>query len=83
MDLDQLGMLNRYVNQELKDLTKEIFEGNVTPNPYTRGNFGSCSYCPYRSVCHLDLCGVQARSLKATAAKDFWLRLSQKEVHHG
>ena len=83
MDLEQLGMLRRYVNQELSALTDDIFEGTVTPNPYTRGTFGSCSYCPYQSVCHPDLCGVEARSLKATAAKEFWQRLIRKEEQHG
>ena len=83
MEPDQLRLLNRYVNQQLKELTQEIFDGAVTPNPYTRGNFGSCSYCPYRSVCHLDLGACEVRSLKATSAKDFWQRLTQKEVLHG
>ena len=83
MDLEQLGMLRRYVNQELTELTEDIFEGTVTPNPYIRGTFGSCSYCPYQSVCHPDLCGMEARSLKATAAKEFWQRLAWKEEQHG
>lgn len=83
MDLDQLRMLKHYVNHELTELTEEIFEGTVTPNPYTRGNFGSCSYCPYHSVCHLDLGDCEVRSLKATPAKEFWQRLMQKEEHHG
>ena len=83
MDLDQLRLLNRYVNQQLTELTQELYDGTITPNPYIRGNFGSCSYCPYRSVCHLDLGGCEMRSLKATSAKDFWQRLTQKEEHHG
>jgi len=83
MDLEQLGMLRRYVNQELSALTDEIFECTVTPNPYIRGTFGSCSYCPYQSVCHPDLCGAEMRSLKATAAKEFWQRLIWKEEQHG
>ncbi len=83
MDLEQLSQLRRYVNRELAALSDEIFGGSVQPNPYIRGAGGSCSYCPYGSVCHLDLCGSEMRVLKTTGAKEFWARLAQKEAQHG
>ncbi len=83
MDLEQLSMLKRYVNHELEALTDEIYTGLVTPNPYFRGANSSCSYCPYESVCHPDLCPSTPRSLASTGAKEFWARLAQKEAQHG
>ena len=82
MDLDQLGLLRRYVADAMAGVTEEICTGSIRPNPYTRGSTGSCTYCPYAGVCHLDLCGIEARSLRATSAKEFWARLAQREVRH-
>ena len=83
MDLAQLSMLKRYVNRELEALTDEIYAGSVTPNPYFRGTSGACSYCPYESACHPDLCRSTPRSLSSTGAKEFWAHLAQKEAQHG
>ena len=83
MDTDQLDMLRRYVDSSLRSVTDEILSGNITPNPYTRGSTGSCNWCPYASVCHLDLCSNEPRSLRATSAEEFWKRLTEKEAHYG
>ena len=83
MDLGQLGMLRRNVGDALGSVTGEICTGSIRPNPYIRGSVGSCTYCPYASVCHLDLCGIEPRALHATSAKEFWARLAQREAHHG
>ncbi len=83
MDMEQLSTLRRYVNRELEALTDEIYAGSVTPNPYFRGASSACSYCPYASACHRDLCRHAPRALAATGAKEFWARLAQKEAHHG
>ncbi len=83
MDLSQLSLLKRYVNHALQDMTRAIYGGEVSPNPYVRGSFGACSFCPYASVCHLDLGCGELHSLKATSAKEFWERLAQKEAKHG
>ena len=77
------GLLER-VERSLSENGIEWEEfGGVQPNPYTRGSTGSCTYCPYASVCHLDLCKHEARTLRATSAKEFWARLAQKEAQHG
>ena len=83
MDLDQLNLLERYVNRTLADMTDQIFGGSVTPNPYVRGSMGSCTYCPYGGVCHPDVCASELRSLKSTKPQEFWARLTQKEERNG
>ena len=80
MDLGQLAQLRRYVGGALCSVTDDICGGSVRPNPYTRGGAGSCTYCPYAGVCHLDLCGIEPRPLHATKARDFWARLAQREA---
>lgn len=83
MNPGQLLMLRRYVSDALSDMTGEIFRGDVRPNPYVRGDTGSCTYCPYASVCHLDLSGIQPKSLQGTKAEEFWQRLERREARNG
>lgn len=83
MNLGQLKEMESYVNHTLGDMTDAIFGGSVMPNPYVRGSVGACSYCPYGSVCHRDVCENEVRSLRATQGTEFWARLAQKEAQHG
>ena len=83
MDTGQEKLLRKFVEDALRSVTEEIRSGNVRPNPYTRGTYGSCLWCPYSSVCHLDLCCNEPRSLRTTAAGEFWTRLAQKEAENG
>lgn len=83
MDMGQLGLLRRYVDGALSAVTGEICAGSIRPNPYIRGAAGSCTYCPYAAVCHLDLCGIEPRALHSTKSGEFWARLAQREAHHG
>ena len=83
MDMEQLGLLRRYVSGALSKVTEEIHTGGVRPDPYIRGSVGSCTYCPYAGVCHLDLCKIEPRALHSTKSGDFWARLAQREANHG
>lgn len=79
MDVEQLQKMEKYVNKKLCDMVDEMFEGSVTPNPYSRGSNSACSYCPFGSVCHSDICHIEVRNRKATQAKDFWAQVMQEE----
>ena len=83
MDAGQLRHLRSYVGSALRSVTEEIRSGNVRPNPYTQGDTGACTWCPYASVCHLDLCSSEPRVLRATGAEEFWTRLAEKEAQNG
>ena len=48
---DQLNVLGRYMERKMKDVGKEILNGNVAVNPYSSGTNSACDYCPYSSVC--------------------------------
>ena len=83
MNAGQLRHLRSYVGSALRSVTEEIRSGNVRPNPYTQGDTGACTWCPYASVCHLDLCSSEPRVLRATGAEEFWTRLAEKEAQNG
>ena len=82
-DHRQMILLERHVLRTLAAMTDSIASGNVGPNPVSRGQFGSCTFCDYRDVCHRDLCAREVRVLAATPAAKFWEKLEQEEEHHG
>lgn len=82
-DQRQMILLERHVIRTLAAMTDSIASGEVGPNPVSRGQFGSCTFCDYREVCHQDLCTHETRTLAATPAAKFWEKLEQEEENHG
>ncbi len=82
-DRQQMGILKDYVMHLVSDLTDEIAKGNITPNPYTRGNsFSACTYCPYGTVCHKETVEGR-RDYQAMKAQEFWERIGKEEADRG
>ena len=81
-DRAQFGMLKKYVFHILRDLIKQIDSGVVSPNPYTRGGFGTCSYCPYGSICHKATVEGR-RDYKTMDAGRFWAEVAKEVEDHG
>ena len=78
---EQMKLLEDYVRRTLGRLVEEIASGDVTPNPYTRGDHGACTWCPYGSICHKD--EVEGRrNYKTMSAQRFWEEVG-KEMDHG
>ena len=71
-DRDQFKLLSRYVFRVLGKMVEDIASGNVTPNPYTRGNsHNACRFCPYGAVCHAATV-EDRRNYKAMSSQRFW-----------
>ena len=78
---EQMKLLEGYVFRTLGKLVEEIASGDVSPNPYTRGDHGACTWCPYGSICHKT--EVEGRrNYKTMSAQRFWDELG-KEMGHG
>lgn len=79
-DREQFQQLCRYVFQLLGKMVDDIASGNVTPNPYTRGNsHNACRFCPYGSICHAATV-EDRRNYKAMSSQRFWDEIA-KEVN--
>ncbi len=67
MSTGDLSVVSTYVSKKIKQLGKEILEGDISTNPYEKGTEQACTYCPYQKVCGFDLnmpgCGY--RTLKS------------------
>ena len=78
---EQMKLLEGYVFRTLGKLVEEIASGDISPNPYTRGDHGACTWCPYGSICHK--AEVEGRrNYKTMSAQRFWEELG-KEMGHG
>ncbi len=76
---EQFGSLKKYVFAWLSNMVDDIAQGNVTPNPYTRGtSHNACAYCPYGAVCY-EASVEGRRNFKTVEAKAFWEQV-EKEV---
>ncbi len=47
--------LDKHLRKIIKDLCKEISEGNIDIAPYKKQDFSPCQYCGYKSVCRFDV----------------------------
>ncbi len=77
----QFKQLKTYLMDTLKKLVNQIAGGDVTPNPYFRGDHDACRFCEYGSACHLDLWGEERVYQKVTG-EEFWMQI-EREVNHG
>ena len=78
---EQFRLLESYIFRVLGNLVEQIASGDVTPNPYTRGDHGACTWCPYGSICHK--AEVEGRrNYKTMSAQKFWEEVG-KEMDHG
>ena len=75
--------LEQYVMMLLSQMVDDIASGNITANPYTRGNsHNACSYCPYGQICHSELVEGR-RDYAAMKTEEFWDRIRKKVAANG
>ena len=82
-DRAQLKALERFVYDKLAEMTDEIFAGDVTPNPYRRGEHSPCNYCEYAAVCHKAGGQIAERNLRQTGEERFWQEVERRNAEHG
>ena len=42
------------VNLKIREITGNMFKGNITKNPVKSGSYTSCDYCGFKDVCRFD-----------------------------
>ncbi len=82
-DSGQLHMLKDYLFCLLSGMVDSISEGNVSPNPYTRGSsHNACRFCPYGAIC-AQMRETGRRNYKTMDAKRFWEEVGKEVERHG
>lgn len=69
---EEFEIVTRYVRMKMKQQGKEIYDGNVSINPYKEGTDCSCNFCPYHCVCGVDGGDYPYRRLSAVAKDEVY-----------
>ena len=78
----QLGRLGRYVERQLKEIARELRQGNIDADPWCRGEDDSyCKYCQWAGACHFQdgRDGDHLRYILPVKAEDFWREIGEEE----
>ena len=78
----QLGRLGQYVERQLRQIARELRQGNIDADPWCRGEDDSCcKYCQWASACHFQdgRDGDHLRYILPVKAEDFWQEIGEEE----
>lgn len=77
----QFNALGSFVNDKMKDMSKNIISGDTSINPYKDKKFSPCTYCSYKAVCGFseDMPGMEFRKLKKFDDDTLWRRICSGE----
>ena len=48
---EQFKYLQKYIDKTIKEISKEIFNGNIELKPYYKNKKTPCEYCSYKNMC--------------------------------
>ena len=51
---EEFEVLQRYIYKTIKDISSEIFSGNIDLKPYNKNGKTPCEYCEYKAICTFD-----------------------------
>lgn len=51
---EEFQILSQYVSHKIRDIGRQIFDGEIGAEPYQLGDNTGCDYCPYHGVCGFD-----------------------------
>ena len=80
---EEFSILQKYIYQTIKEIGREIFDGNIDLKPYYKEGKTPCEYCEYKSICTFD-----PRRKENTyqyinkLSKDDIIRKMEKEIHY-
>lgn len=52
--IEEFNKLQDYTIKTIKEISKEIFEGNIDIKPYYKNKKTGCDYCNYKSICQFN-----------------------------
>lgn len=72
---EQLGKLSRYVDHLLREITDEVFSGNIDADPcHYASQRTACTFCEFAPACHFEdgRGGDHIEYIPATKGEEFW-----------
>ena len=78
---EQFEILQKYVIKTIKEISKEILNGNIALKPYNKNGKKPCEYCSYKAICGFNprLCGNNYNYIDKKTKDDIILKM-KKEI---
>ena len=79
-----LGSLGKYVDRLLRQITRELRDGNIDADPCCHSEEDRfCRYCPWADACHFEegRGGDRLRYITPVKPEEFWAELGKEAVH--
>lgn len=79
MSTEEMKLVSDFVNVKIREIGKEILQGNIALNPYKWKTREACEYCPYAKVCGYDpaLPGCGHRELATMSREEALQRMEE------
>ena len=79
---DRMGRLGRHVERQLHEIARELRQGNIDADPWSRGEDDSCcKFCQWSAACHCQdgHDGDHLRPILPVKEEDFWREIEEEE----
>lgn len=69
---EDFSLLSEFTNRQIKNVGRQILEGEASISPYELGDNTGCAYCPYHAICGFDrrIDGYEYRKLEKLRAEE-------------
>ncbi|MDE6064171.1 MAG: PD-(D/E)XK nuclease family protein, partial [Lachnospiraceae bacterium] len=77
---EELQEISSFVGRKVRQLGREILDGNIALNPYESGAESACTYCSFQGVCGFDggMPGCRPRRLKEMDKEEAMARIREE-----
>ena len=77
---EQFEQLTSFVHKKIREIGRQILDGEIAPIPYERKQQTGCDYCTYRSVCGWDakIPGTRRNRWKTERKEEIWKQISDQ-----
>ena len=74
---EEFEKLQKYIDKTIKQISKEIFEGNIEKKPFYKNKKTACEYCPYKNICEFNsgICKKEYRFIDKNTKESFFAKI--------
>ena len=74
---EQFKYLQKYIDKTIKEISKEIFNGNIELKPYYKNKKTPCEYCSYKNMCGFNsgICKTNYNFIEDLSKEDFFEKI--------
>ena len=75
---EEFSKLQNYINKTIKEISNEIFKGNIELKPYYKNKKTPCEYCNYRNICGFNsgVCKKNYRYINNLNKEEFFNKIN-------